>query len=252
MTRARAGLRDDQPRAVSPSPIYEMSNEASATKLATGPPPILDRGPRTWRAGAQLRRSRVVLRVGVPDRRLGDDQNITVGNRVKPPSSGNAITGHRTRRTHIVSAESRCRADNDHSTSALTARPVFATGFDNRSQTVVALCGASNRRWTTTVRRLSLGYEWPGRVKVCAPRNRLSGKVVPVGGYRPTRSSRSPSVWSVTRRVVGRGRSGSGFSGRSRARTPTSPVSLRCRLCCSRTDPFRAPWRCRAMCGLRR
>jgi hypothetical protein len=32
-------------------------------------------------------------------------------------------------------------------------RPVFASGIENRSRMVVALCGASNGRWTTTVRR---------------------------------------------------------------------------------------------------
>jgi hypothetical protein len=37
--------------------------------------------------------------------------------------------------------------------TALTGRPVFASGIENRSRIVVALCGASNGRWTTTLRR---------------------------------------------------------------------------------------------------
>jgi hypothetical protein len=44
-----------------------------------------------------------------------------------PPSSGNAIAGHRTRTAHIESAESRCRVDNDHSTSAQVGHPIIAS-----------------------------------------------------------------------------------------------------------------------------
>ena len=41
--------------------------------------------------------------------------------------------------------------------AAHTERPIFASGIDNRPQTVVALCAAPNGRWTTTLRRISGG-----------------------------------------------------------------------------------------------
>jgi hypothetical protein len=66
-------------------------------------------------------------------------------------------------RSKSPQGQRRCR-----SISALTGHPVIASGIDNRSRMVVALCGASNGRWTTTVRRncgasrsaQARDYEW--------------------------------------------------------------------------------------------
>ena len=61
-----------------------------------------------------------------PDRPVEGDQNKPALGSMMPLVSGIAIAGHRTRTAHIESAESRCRADNDHSVSAQVLRSIIA------------------------------------------------------------------------------------------------------------------------------
>jgi hypothetical protein len=56
----------------------------------------------------------------------------------------------KTKKHTLLRTKSLSRSQSTRRIPALNGRPVFASGIENRSRFVTALCGASNGWWTTT------------------------------------------------------------------------------------------------------